>query len=240
MVHVLVYLLDHNASGTVWLKAPAGVEHAIYFQNGCPAKVRTGREIGLLGQILVSSGMLTPEQVQDAVADAKSSQMLFGEVLVAQGLVTHEALIGALHQQIVIKVQALTNEAPNTSYALFRDANLLEAWAGPELFPCDPLTVIHQSVRAWTDRHRIRSTLYRVRERKLVLHPQADLSTMVLNEEAKPIMRAIETGEKSFLDLYGTRVASEEEITSLVYALAITRQFAFGAAKGNPMAVREV
>jgi murein DD-endopeptidase MepM/ murein hydrolase activator NlpD len=52
-----------------------------------------------VGEVLLQKGLITPEQVQSALATQKSSQQKLGEILVQQGLVTPTQLRQALNEQ---------------------------------------------------------------------------------------------------------------------------------------------
>ena len=55
-----------------------------------------------LGEILVEEGLLTNEQVQDALRLQHQSGLLFGETLVQQNLITEEKIVAVLVAQFGI------------------------------------------------------------------------------------------------------------------------------------------
>ncbi|MBI1338248.1 MAG: type II secretion system protein GspE [Phycisphaera sp.] len=56
-----------------------------------------------LGDALVAEGLLTPEQLDKALADQKLSGKMIGELLVTQGLLTGEVIVRALAKRMGIK-----------------------------------------------------------------------------------------------------------------------------------------
>ena len=55
-----------------------------------------------LGEVLVESGYLTPDQIDDALAEQKkrNNGMKFGDLLIDMGLVTDGQIVTALCQQL--------------------------------------------------------------------------------------------------------------------------------------------
>jgi hypothetical protein len=237
VVHVLVYMLDHGQSGTVVLREPDGSHHLIYFHEGSPKKVRTGRPIALLGDWLVSQGRLPADVLGKAVGSAKSLGVLLGEYLVGNDLISREELHAALASQTLDKLAGLVNLPPETDYAFYEALNLLETWGG-ELIPCDSLNAVLACVRSWHDRARIRATLGRITKQPLSFHPEADLSMLAASHEETAVIEAITSARTTIATLFQQQVADEETVSSVVYTFAVTRCFAFTASKGLPMGKR--
>ncbi len=235
IVHVLVYMLDHRQTGTVVLREADGRHHVLYFLDGHASMVRNGRPIALLGDGLVASGLLAPDALARAIDLARRDGSLLGTYLTASGLLTHEALRLALHAQVPRKIERVVNLGADTDYAFYAGTNLIPDWANGEIFPCNPLIAIHAAVRSWYDRARVRATLSRIAKQPLTFHPEVDLSGFVLTGEQQAVVDAIHSGSYTLSSLYDLRAADEDTVSSLVYAFAVTRSFAFTASKGPPM-----
>ncbi|MBI5534729.1 MAG: hypothetical protein HY898_18530 [Deltaproteobacteria bacterium] len=235
MVHILVYMLDHDATGSVVLREPEGVEHLLEFRDGCPIKIKTGRPVALLGEMLVEGGLITTQVVEQAVGEAALIDAPLGEFLVLQDLVQRGALEVVLQEQMMRKLAAIANQTPGTTYSFYRDVSLLENWGGKVGVRLEPLRAVLATVRAWTDRNRIRGTLYKMKDRKLIISSQGDVSCLISDETALSILASIEPGDATVMDLYRRRLADEEEVNALIYTLAVMRYFSFSAAKGPPM-----
>ncbi len=235
--HVLVYMLDHGLSGSVVFEGGEG-EDVIYFVRGVPAKAKLASQFAALGEVLVDAGALDQGTVDHAVAAARQERVLVGEYLVSAGLLEPEAIRWALEAQLLHRVAHLTNLSPDVTYAYYRDVDVLEGWGGGEVAISSALSPILASVRHWTDRARVRATLSRIGKHPLVLHEDADLSQLALTEQERAALEAM-ASEPMTLAVLGTRgVADDESVASLVYALAVTRQFAFKGQKKGPMAAR--
>ncbi|MBX3216975.1 MAG: hypothetical protein KF850_33390, partial [Labilithrix sp.] len=240
--HVLVYMLDHALTGSVVFEGTnvdgrgAG-DDTIYFVNGVPAKLRLCESVALLAEVLVEDGSLEAKAVDQAVEGARRLGILIGEYLVGHDLVSREALAWGLEGQLLRKIAHVANLAPEIQYAYYRDVDLLEGWGG-EVIVSHPLNPILASVRHWTDRARVRATLNRIGKHPLTLHPDSDLSNIAVIVEEQTVLDAIRAESMPLPQLFKRDLADEEVVSSLVYSLAVTRQFAFKGQKKGPMAAR--
>ena len=233
--HVLVYMLDHSLTGSVVFEGSAG-EDALYFVGGVPTKARLQDQVALLGQVLVHGGAIETNAVEQAVEGARRLGVLLGEYLVGHDLVSREALSWALEAQLLNKIAYLANLAPEISYAYYRDVDLLEGWGGGDVSVGCALNPILASVRNWMDRARVRATLNRIGKHPLVLDEATALSNLALLPEEQATLDVIRATALPLAQLFKRNVADEEVVSSLVYSLAVTRQFAFKGQKKGPMA----
>ncbi len=233
--HVLVYMLDHSLTGSVVFEGGDG-EDTIYFVSGVPTKIRLNDEVALLGQILVHGGAIETKAVEQAVEGARRLGILLGEYLVGHDLVSREALLWALEAQLLNKIAYLANLAPEISYSYYREMDLLEGWGGGDVPVACALNPILASVRNWLDRGRIRATLNRIGKHPLVLHDDSALENLALLPEEGAALDMIRAHGVPLAQLFTRNVADEEVVSSLVYSLAVTRQFAFKGQKKGPMA----
>jgi hypothetical protein len=238
LAHVLVYMLDHSLTGSVVFYEQDGYEHDIYFSNGIPSKARLGRTMALLGEELILMGAMERGVLDNAAATARRLGVLLGEFLVGENLVSRDVLARALEAQVLRKVASLANLPPETSYSFYRDFNTLSEWGGREITIGGPLNPILATVRAWHDRARVRATLGRIGKHPLVFHEEADLASLLLTPQERLAMDAIRAENCSLPQLYKKKLADDEVVSSLVYTLAVTRQFAFKGQKKSPMATR--
>lgn len=234
--HVLVYMLDHSLTGSVVFEG-AGNDDTIYFVHGVPAKVRLSEPVALLGDVLIDAGALEKPAIDQAIDAAKRINTLLGEYLVGHELVSREMLSWALESQLLQKIAHLANLAPEIEYAYYRDHDLLPSW-GAETALTHPLNPILGSVRNWQDRGRVRATLNRIGKHPLVLHSDSDLNTLAMMAEEQAVLEAIRAEAMPLSQLFKRNFADEEIVSSLIYTLAVTRQFAFKGQKKGPMAAR--
>lgn len=239
--HVLVYMLDHSLTGSVVFEAtnprPDSQNDTIYFVSGVPAKIRLIETVALLGEVLVQDGSVDARTVEQAVNGALHMGILLGEYLVGHDLVSREALAWALEGQLLRKIGHVANLAPEVQYSYYRDVDLLEGWGG-EIGVGHPLNPILAAVRHWNDRARVRATLNRIGKHPLTLHPEADLTNLALIAEEQTVLDAIRSESMPLAQLFDLKLTDEEVVSSLIYTLAVTRQFAFKGQKKGPMAAR--
>jgi hypothetical protein len=239
--HVLVYMLDHGLTGSVVFEgtriSPDGVDDTIYFVAGVPAKIRLSETIAQLGEVLVEDGSLDAARVDRAVEGARHLGILLGEFLVGHDLVSRESLALGLEGQLLRKIAHVANLAPAIEYAYYRDLDLLEGWGG-EIAASHPLNPILASVRHWTDRARVRATLNRIGKHPLAIHPDADLTNIAVVAEEQRVLDALRSEDMTLSQLFKLGLADDEVVSSLIYTLAVTRQFAFKGQKKGPMAAR--
>ena len=94
------------------------------------------------------------------------------------------------------------------------------------------------AVRIWKDRSRVAATLSRLGTNPLAMHERVDLAALHLTPQESSVLDAIITRQPTYSVLQSIHVAEPEVVASLVYALAVTRQFAFPGQAKAPMAPR--
>lgn len=237
--HVLVYMLDHSLTGSVVFEGTNanGSDDTVYFVHGVPAKIRLGDTVALLGEVLVEDGSIDQRAVEQAVEGARRLGILLGEYLVGHDLVTRDALAWGLEGQLLRKIAHVANLAPEIQYAYYRDVDLLEGWGG-DVTVSHPLNPILASVRHWHDRARVRATLNRIGKHPLTLHSDSDLTNIAVITEEQTVLDAIRAEAMPLPQLFKQKLADDEVVSSLVYSLAVTRQFSFKGQKKGPMAAR--
>jgi HD-GYP domain-containing protein (c-di-GMP phosphodiesterase class II) len=234
LAHVLVYMLDHALTGSIVFREPDDLAHILHFQLGAVSKVQIARPSSRIGDELVAAGLVSRATINEAVDGARRLGVLLGEYLVGHDLVARGALSKALEAQIAARVAAIVNLQPETTYSFYRDVDLLSSLES-EGVVSDPLNVILATVRAWHDRARIRATLARIAKHPLVFHTQSDPSNLELTADERRVIDHVREARPATSVLFQARMADEEVVSSLLYALAVTRQFAFKGQKGAPM-----
>jgi hypothetical protein len=236
--HVLVYMLDHALTGSVIFEDGQDAPDTIYFVSGVPSKIRLRDPVGLLGEMLQQGGFLEAKAIDQAVEGSRRLGILLGEYLVGHDLATREAVSWALEAQVLHKIAHIANLPPELAYSYYRDIDALEGWGGGDVTMSAPLNPILASVRNWMDRARVRATLNRIGKHMLVVHDDSDLSNLALLPEEQATLDLIRGETLSLPQLFKRNIADEEVVSSLIYALAVTRQFAFKGQKKGPMAAR--
>src|SRR5687767_11599012 len=100
--HVLVYLHTHELSGTLEVHQGEAVHH-VYFQKGCPAKVRSSDDSMPLGDVLLDMGLIDAAAYQSSLQALADGQGLQGQILIGMGALTMPTLIRGLKEQLTRK-----------------------------------------------------------------------------------------------------------------------------------------
>ena len=66
-----------------------------------------------IGELLVAKGLITQDQLQQALADRGDTYVRFGEILVSKGWVTEDDVLDCLAEQYHIPVADLSRSHPN-------------------------------------------------------------------------------------------------------------------------------
>lgn len=232
--HVLVYMLDHVLTGTVVLDGLPG-DNVLYFRDGVPVKMYLSDPVSLLGEVFVQGELVAPDVVEASAREARRLGVLLGEHLVARGLVTRDELDWALETQLLQNLTKLANLPGTMTYSYYGDVDLLQGWGDDKFAPSAALNPVLVSVRHWSDRARISSTLARLGGRPLALHRDAEVDRLALLPDEQLLLETIRLSEPSLGELRSLGLAPDETVSSLVYVLAVTRQLECTARTKGPM-----
>ncbi|WP_437677995.1 DnaJ domain-containing protein [Sorangium sp. So ce131] len=237
LVHLLVYMLDRRLTGTTCFVDPEGVRHGIFFSEGVPAKIWTGTIIAPLDRVILELGLLDEATLRETLRDITRRRVLHGRLLVSRGLLDRETVFGVLRQQLVRKLVALYDLAPETRYAYYDGQNLLASYGGPELIGCEPLAVIMAGVRLHADDPLIDATLDRIHQRQIGLHIEAEMKRFQLHRDEAAVVDLLRTRRMTLAELVSAGVAQERVVRLTIYALAITRHLDLGVPGRGPVGV---
>jgi len=110
-----------------------------------------GSKPGHLGQVLVNRGVITEDQLVDALAEQVGTQRALGRVLIDRGLIAEEDLVSALAEQMGYEYVDLSQSTPDPSAAATLSPSLARRyhalpvrWEGSRLVVamCDPRNVL--------------------------------------------------------------------------------------------------
>lgn len=228
LAHLLIYMLDQRLTGTTLFHAPDGLQHAIYFHDGGPAKVRTGTTVAPLDRVLLEMGLLDEATLRGTLMEISKKQMLHGRHLVMKGLLDREQILEALRIQVMRKTTYLFELPAETRYAYYNNANLLANFGGPELTPCEPLAAIMAGVRLRANDPMVDATLLRIAGRPLALHIDAELRRLQLQRDERSVVDLLRARRMTLAEILDAGVAQERIVRLTIYALAITRYLDLG------------
>ena len=236
--HLLVYLLDRGMTGSLVLQEASGEKHAIWFDAGAPAKVKTARPVTYVGQILVEQRAITREVYERTLQGALHDRRLHGEVLIETGAIDARQLKEALREQLARQVLWLFKLPPTTLYGYFDQVNLLERWGGEGL-RTRPLALIWRGLRRHASLAEIEAVVSRLGDRPIELHVDAPIRRFRFESSEQALIDVLRAKPQPLSSLIASGLASEQDVKRLVYVLVILRQLELGVPGSSPVGVDE-
>lgn len=224
LAHLLVYILDKQLTGALFLHEPSGTTHRLRVERGVVVKVLPGNDYALLGEMLVELGAIDDATLQGAL----SMHGLLGDALLLAGCVERDLLERTAEQQFMRRMTMLFSLGPETRYSYFDGRIDLADNAAPNAC-AHPLMQIwgclreHAACSTMMD-----TTLERLEETPIRLHPHASLDLLALTPDEAAILERIERRPMSLSTLVSSGLASEESLRAMVYALVIMRYLDLG------------
>jgi curved DNA-binding protein CbpA len=237
--HLLVYLLDRGLTGSLVLQETSGDKHAIWFETGAPAKVKTARPVTYLGQVLVEQRAITREVYERTLQGALRERRLHGEVLLETGAVDARRLRDALREQLARQVLWLFRLPPSTAYGYFDQVNLLQRWGAPEGLRTRPLALIWRGLRRHASPAEIDAVVGRLGQRPIELHVDAPIRRFRFESSEQALIDVLRAKPQPLASLIASGLAPAEDVKRLVYVLVILRQLELGVPGAEPVGVDE-
>jgi hypothetical protein len=237
--HLLVYLLDRALTGTLVLEEPSGDKHAIWFEAGAPAKVKTASPVTYLGQVLVEQRAITREVYERTLQGALRERRLHGQVLLETGAVQMRVLRDALREQLARQVLWLFKLNAATAYGYYDQVNLLERWGAPEGLRTRPLALIWRGLRRHASAADIEAVTGRLGQRPIELHVDAPIRRFRFESSEQALIDVLRAKPQPLSSLIASGLAAPDEVKRLVYVLVILRQLELGVPGAEPVGVDE-
>jgi tetratricopeptide (TPR) repeat protein len=237
--HLLVYLLDRGMTGSLVLEEPDGSKHAIWFEQGAPAKVKTATPVTYLGQVLVEQRVITREVYEKSLRGALLARRLHGEVLLETGAIDARQLRDALREQLARQVLWLFKLNAATLYGYYDQVNLLERWGAPEGLRVRPLALIWRGLRRHASPAEIETVVARLGQRPIELHVDAPIRRFRFESAEQALIDVLRAKPQSLAFLMDSGLAAPDDVKRLVYVLLILRQLELGVPGAEPVGVDE-
>jgi DnaJ-like protein len=237
--HLLVYLLDRGLTGSLVLEETGGAKHAIWFEGGAPAKVKTATPVTYLGQILVERRAITREVYERTLQGALHERRLHGQVLLETGAVDVRAVRDALREQLARQVLWLFKLEPSTAFGYYDQVNFLERWGAPEGLRTRPLALIWRGLRRHASASEIEGVTSRLGQRVIELHVDAPIRRFRFESSEQALIDVLRAKPQPLASLIASGLASPEDVKRLVYVLVILRQLELGVPGAEPVGVDE-
>lgn len=237
--HLLVYLLDRGLTGSLVLEEPSGEKHAIWFEAGAPAKVKTATPVIYLGQVLVEQRAITREIYERTLQGALHERRLHGQVLLDTNSIDARVLRDALREQLARQVLWLFKLNPATAYGYYDQVNFLERWGAPEGLRTRPLALIWRGLRRHASAAEIEAVTARLGQRPIELHVDAPIRRFRFESSEQTLIDVLRAKPQSLASLIGSGLAPADDVKRLVYVLVILRQLELGVPGAEPVGVDE-
>ena len=237
--HLLVYLLDRGLTGSLVLEEQNGDKHAIWFEAGAPAKVKTATPVTYLGQVLVEQRAITREVYERTLQGALHERRLHGQVLLETGAVELKVVRDALREQLARQVLWLFKLGPATAYGYYDQVNLLERWGAPEGLRTRPLALIWRGLRRHASAAEIEAVTARLGQRPIELHVDAPIRRFRFESSEQALIDVLRAKPQPLSSLIASGLAAPDDVKRLVYVLVILRQLELGVPGAEPVGVDE-
>jgi DnaJ domain len=237
--HLLVYLLDRGLTGSLVLEEPNGDKHAVWFETGAPAKVKTATAVTYLGQVLVEQRAITREIYERTLQGALHERRLHGQVLLETGAIELSVLRDALREQLARQVLWLFKLKAGTAYGYYDQVNLLERWGAPEGLRTRPLALIWRGLRRHASAAEIEAVTGRLGQRQIELHVDAPIRRFRFESSEQALIDVLRAKPQPLSSLIASGLASPDDVKRLVYVLVILRQLELGVPGAEPVGVDE-
>lgn len=223
--HVLVYLHTRELSGTLEIRDGEQQDH-VYFQKGCPAKVRSSEPVDPLGRVLLDLGLVDEESYNHSLQALAQGQGLQGQILMSMGAITMPSLIRGLKEQLTRKLSRLFRLA-DASYAYYDGVNFLRGYGGDEVLRIDPFPVLYMGVRGNYDDGRLNQLLGPVAGQPMKLLDTADVRRFGLGPDEVDLCTMIYEQPLTLEQVEKHSPIPAAHARALVYCLLITKQVEF-------------
>jgi hypothetical protein len=231
--HLLVYALDRQLTGELFLQEASGTVHALRLDLGAPIKARVSDSFLRLGDLVVLAELCPRETVEGAALTGG----LLGDVLVLGGCADTDAIDLLLEEQFHGRIQRCFELGPDTTFRYFDKSQTLAEWGG-EPSREDPIALVWRGLKEHAHKSSsYETTLARLAGRPLQMHARAPVSRLRLEPNEAALVDRL--GEPTTLaDLLAIEGVDAEVCRRLVYALVILCQLDLGGATA-PVGVRD-
>ncbi len=220
---LLVQALDRRWTGALELSGPWDGT-VVEFVTGQPARVLVPDEHARLGALLVERGLVTVEDVAEAV---EKPGFLLGEALVEAGKIEPETLDRALMLQVLMRMVRLFGkpEGSTDADATWRFVPDDDRFATmPPPSRVDSLRILSAATTVHgVDEGRATLVLALLDDAPLVLRDGARLERFAFKGEAQAVAAHIATHRPTYEALVAADIAPEPFCRAVVYLLATTR-----------------
>jgi hypothetical protein len=236
-VDLLVHAFDHRLTGTLVLEEPGGSRHGVYFEAGTPRKAKTGAIIAPLGEVLVQTGVISKDVHNRTLARALEAQLLHGQVLVKDGLISERALASGLREQLLRQMLWLFTRPGETRYGYFDGSNFLENWGADSSARISVMELLWRGLRDQARPGEIRALLGRVGHQPIVLREDMPLDYFFFMGSDRDVVELLRRRPQRLDELLLSAPNLTSVIERVVCLLLLSRSVDLGRRSAPPLGV---
>lgn len=237
LADLLVHAQDHRLTGTLVLEEPSGWRHGIYFEGGAPRKVKTSLSVASLGEVLVSTGVISERVHVQTLARALDERVLHGQVLLKDGLISQQALSLGLREQLLRQMAWLFERPQETRFGYFDGSNFLENWGGESSPRISVMEVLWRGLRDHARPADIQTLLARLGGQAIVLREDMPLDYFYFMGSDRDVVELLCQRPQRLEELYATAPALRGVIERVVCLLLLSRSVDLGTRTVPPLGI---
>jgi curved DNA-binding protein CbpA len=222
--HLLVYAHDRELTGTFEFSGPAGQGATVLFIEGQPTKARAADAQIYLGRVLFELGILSDEQLGILLPRLLGSTELHGQVLISEGVITEEQLELALRAQLVRQMKWLVRLPSETTYKYYDCFDGLASYGGDGHVGIDPFPVVWACVRDEPPWEHVHLGLTSVGTAGLQLTETAETLRFSFDKAERATVELLRQKPWRIHELTASGMMTPRLVQLLVYCLLITKQ----------------
>jgi hypothetical protein len=222
--HVLLFAYERGLTGSMELHAPPEETATIVFVEGRPAKVRTSEPVAFLGRVLLELGTFDEDQLTDALLTAAQHRRLIGQTLLSSGLLSREQLDPGLVEQLGRRLRYLARLPVETEFRYYDGVDALEAYGGPARLTVDPFPFVWAAIRDAPSWEHARATLGRAGRAGLRLSVGAALGRFEMSRGEQAMAELLRTRPRTVQEVTSLGVVDPRAAQLVLYCLLVSKQ----------------
>jgi hypothetical protein len=222
--HLLVYAHDRELTGTFEFSGPTGQTATVLFIEGQPTKARAADAKIYLGRVLFELGILGDEQLALLLPRLLGSTELHGQVLISEGVITEEQLELALRAQLVRQMKWLVHLPSETTYKYYDCFDGLAAYGGDGHVGIDPFPVVWACIRDEPPWEHVHVGLTRIGSAGLRLSAAAETLRFSFDKAERATVELLRQKPWRIHELTSIGTMPPRLVQVLLYCLLVTKQ----------------
>ncbi len=230
--HPIAQLLGHvvhvRFTGSLEIEGPSsfgeGDAAAVTFADGAIAKMKTKAPIAYLGSVLYELGLIDADELNASLRELAAKKIPQGEILLARGSVSLEALSIGLREQALRKVAHLFGFDGSSTFTLTEHHDVLSSYGAPDPLLVDPRPGIWRGLRDYPLGPEVAVLLARVEPFSCRLSQRACADRFDLQPAELAVLARLSRGPRTLAQLRASGDLPPRMADRLVYCMLVTRE----------------